>query len=60
MLPSGAGGIPLILSKLLQCNIENLRIFGKMFPPLFSLFAHVQILWLRLAALGLGVLVTLR
>jgi hypothetical protein len=33
-----------------------LRIFGKIFPPLFSLFAPVQILWLRLAALGLGVL----
>jgi magnesium-transporting ATPase (P-type) len=30
-----------------------LRISGKIFPPLFSLFAPVQILWLRLAALGL-------
>jgi hypothetical protein len=35
----------------LQCNIGKLRIFGKVFPPLFSLCAPVQILWLRLAAL---------
>jgi hypothetical protein len=35
----------------LQCNIGKLRISGKIFPPLFSLFAPVQILWLRLAAL---------
>jgi hypothetical protein len=40
----------------LQCYIGKLRISGKIFPPLFSLFAPVQILWLRLAALGLGVL----
>ena len=33
------------------CYIGKLRIFGKVFPPLFSLFAPVQILWLRLAAL---------
>jgi hypothetical protein len=31
----------------LQCYIGKLRISGKIFPPLFSLFAHVQILWLR-------------
>ena len=36
----------------LQCYIGKLRIFGKIFPPLFSLFAPVQFLWLRLAALG--------
>jgi hypothetical protein len=36
----------------LQCYIGKLRISGKIFPPLFSLFAPVQILWLRLAALG--------
>jgi hypothetical protein len=38
----------------LQCYIGKLRIFGKILPPLFSLFAPVQILWLRLAALRLG------
>ena len=38
----------------LQCYIGKLRTFGKVFPPLFSLRAPVQLLWLRLAALGLG------
>jgi len=33
--------------------IEKLRIFGKVFLPLFPPFAHVQILWLRLPALRL-------
>ena len=35
----------------LQCYIGKLRIFRKVFPPLFSLCAPVQVLWLRLAAL---------
>ncbi len=35
-----------------QCKPRELRIFGKIFPPLFSLCAPVQVLWLRLAALG--------
>ena len=39
----------------LQCYIGKLRIFGKVFPPLLSLRAPVQILWLRLAALRLRV-----
>jgi len=38
----------------LQCYIGKLRIFGKIFPPLLSLCAPVQVLWLRLAALRLG------
>ena len=33
----------------LQCYIGKLRVFGKIFPPLFSLCAPVQILCLRLA-----------
>jgi hypothetical protein len=37
----------------LQCYFRELRIFGKIFPPLFPLFPPVQILWLRLAALRL-------
>ena len=36
----------------LQCYFRELRIFGKIFPPLFSLCAPFQVLWLRLAALG--------
>jgi hypothetical protein len=38
----------------LQCYLRKLCIFGKVFPPLFSPFPPVQILWLRLAALRLG------
>jgi hypothetical protein len=37
-----------------------LRIFGKVFPPLLSLRAPVQILWLRLATLRLGAFAPLR
>ena len=44
----------------LQCYFRELCIFDKVFPSLFSQFAPVQILWLRLAAPGLGDLATLR
>ena len=44
----------------LQCYFRELCIFDKVFPSLFSQFAPVQILWLRLAAPGLCTLASLR
>jgi hypothetical protein len=45
---------------ILRCYIGKLGIFGKIFPPLLSLFAPVQILWLRLDELRLCVFAPLR
>ena len=44
----------------LQCYFRELCIFDKVFPSLFSQFAPVQILWLRLAAPGLCLFASLR
>ena len=44
----------------LQCYFRELCIFDKVFPSLFSQFAPVQILWLRLAAPGLCLVASLR
>ena len=46
-------GLPRQVLATLQCYFRELCIFDKVFPSLFSQFAPVQILWLRLAPPGL-------
>jgi hypothetical protein len=44
----------------LQCYLRKLCILRKVFHALFSLFAPVHVVWLRLAALRLSTLAPLR